>query len=113
MSDVILFYFHYALYLYVWFIVAIRLVREYGAGKLNGPMKYPAYAVVYSFIVADVFYNWLLSLPFWELPKDWKETTSMRLARYAGDITDPYRRGVALILGRMLNIIDPGHIPGA
>jgi len=113
MSDVILFYFHYAFWLYIWFIISIRLVREYEAGKLNGPMKYPAYAVVYSFISADIFYNWVISLPFLELPRDWKETTSMRLARYVQDSTQPKRQFMARMLGKLLNWVDPGHIPGA
>jgi len=75
-------------------------------------MKYPAYAVVFCGYAFDVFVNWCYSAPFWEFPRDWDETVSMRLARYAQEGT-PKRKAVAKFIGHILNFTDPGHIPGA
>lgn len=113
MTELISFYWTYAVYLYLWFIVSIYLRNKYEAGELSGPLKYPAIACVYMFVGADIFYNWLISLPFWEMPRGWLETTSMRLARYVQDDTNPKRQFAAKVLGWLLNLVDPGHIPGS
>jgi hypothetical protein len=110
---IILLYLRFGLELFAGFIVAIHFRNAYNAGHLSGPAKYFALIFVLLFVIADVAYNYMLSLPFWELPKSWKETTSDRIDRYAGDFTHPKRRLLARILGRIMNIVDPAHIPNA
>jgi hypothetical protein len=113
MSELSLIYLRFGLELFAGFIVAIHFRNAYNAGHLSGPMKYFALVFVLAFILADITYNYMLSLPFWELPKSLKETTSDRIDRYAGDFTQPIRCFLAKVLGRIMNFFDPGHIPNA
>ena len=115
--DILLFYFHFTIDLLAGFVIAIRLVRLYqhlqDEGKPIGLWKYPAFVYVGLFYIADIAYNWVSTFVYFELPREWNETTSMRFDRYAGDPTSPKRQFVAKILGHILNFIDRGHIPNA
>jgi len=113
MMEIISFYGRITLDLYLGYLVAIYLRDKYEAGDLSGPMKYPAFAVVFALYCLDIFVNWCYTVPFGELPRDWNETVSMRLARYVKDDTSPKRQTAAKFIGHVLNWTDPGHIPGA
>ena len=61
------------------------------------------------FFVADIIYNWAMTLYFFDKPRVWDETVTNRMARYLKEETG-FKLGFAKVMRKLLNYSDPDHL---
>lgn len=87
-------------------VMCLKRARE--AGTLTKPAYYIGLPMLYVGIFTDFLVNMLLTIPFFDLPREWLVTG--RLTRYAQG-ADGYRKNCALWFAD--NLLDPFDPSGA
>lgn len=77
--------------------------------KKNGDVGFIWKTIAGIFFVADIVYNWVMSIYFFDLPAVWDETVTNRMARYLKE-EKGFKLGFAKVMRRLLNYSDPEHL---